>query len=172
LTFFAQRVCSASYCKRWHLRGPPEGFESIMLLSKFGNEVLSKGPESVLPQNLTPAWLERIQKMADSFLDTHFDGEKCLWDGFAADPILTACVSEILRYQNRDSVEIQEREMFDKLTMYALAVTIETVRKEATASLPVPTLDDIFDKRRYLEIENSLPQFGSILKFVCLNTGT
>jgi hypothetical protein len=143
-----------------------------MLLSKFGNEVLSKGSESVLPQNLPPAWLERIQKMADNFLDAHFDGEKCHWDGFAADPILTACVSEITRYQNQGSVEIQEREMFDKLTMYALAVTIETVRKDATASLPVPSLDDIFDKQRYRDIENVLPQFGAILKFVCLSPGT
>ncbi len=142
-----------------------------MLLSKFGNEVLSKGPQSVLPQNLSLEWLARIQKMADSFLDTHFDEELCRYDGFTADPILTACVSEITRYQNHGSVEIQEREMFDKLTMYALAVTIETVRKEATVSLPVPTLDDIFDKARYQDIENTLPHFGAILKFVCLNGG-
>ena len=140
-----------------------------MLLSKFGNEVLAKGPQSVLPQNLTPAWLARIQKMADRFLDTHFDGDQCRWDGFTADPILTACVSEIVHHQNRSNVEIQERDMFDKLTMYALAVTIETVRKDATASLPVPTLDDIFDKSRYRDIENSLPQFGAILNFVCLD---
>lgn len=140
-----------------------------MLLSKFGNEVLSKGPASVLPQNLAPAWLTRIQTMADNFLDTHFDGEQCRWDGFTADPILMACVSEITRHQNRGSVEIQEREMFDKLTMYALAVTIETVRGEATATLPLPSLDDIFDKERYRGIENTLPQFGAILKFVCLD---
>ena len=140
-----------------------------MLLSKFGNEVLSKGPHSVLPQNLSPEWLVRIQKMADSFLDTHFDGAQCLWNGFTADPILTACVSEITRHQNQSSVEIQEREMFDKLTMYALAVTIESVRQDATVKLPVFSLDDIFDKQRYREIEQSLPQFGSILKFICLN---
>ena len=140
-----------------------------MLLSKFGNEVLTKGPESVLPQNLTPVWLDRIQKMADRFLDAHFEADTCRWDGFTADPILTACVSEIMRYQNHGSVEIQERAMFEKLTMYALAVTIETVRKEATAKLPVPTLEDIFDKARYRDIENALPQFGAILKFVCLD---
>jgi hypothetical protein len=143
-----------------------------MLLSKFGNEVLAKGPESVLPQNLAPVWLERIQKMADRFLDAHFDGETCLLDGFTADPILTACVSEIIRHQNHGRVEIEERELFDKLTMYALAITIETVRTEATVSLPVPSLDDIFNKERYLAIENLLPQFGAILKFVCLNTGS
>lgn len=142
-----------------------------MLLSKFGNEVLSKGSEFVLPQNLTPAWLERIQKMADHFLDAHFDQDNCQWDGFTADPILTACVSEITRHQNHGRVEIPEREMFDKLTMYALAVTIETVRKEATVSLPVPSLDDIFDRKRYLEIQNTLPQFAAVLRFVCLQAG-
>ena len=143
-----------------------------MLLSKFGNEVLARGPESVLPQNLTAKWLERIQQMADNFLDAHFDEHKCRWDGFTADPILTACVSEIIRYQNHGSVEIQEREMFDKLTMYALAVTMETVRSEATVSLPVPSLHDIFDRSRYQEIKNILPQFGSILDFVCLGDGS
>ena len=143
-----------------------------MLLSKFGNEVLSKGPAFVLPQNLTPAWLERIQKMADQFLDAHFDGEKCLWDGFTADPVLMACVSEITQHQNHGSVEIQERDMFDKLVMYALAVTIETVRREATVRLPVWSLDDIFDKKQYMEIQQSLPQFAAILKFVCLDTSS
>ena len=143
-----------------------------MMLSKFGNEVLSKGPASVLPQNLAPAWLQRIQTMADYFLDAHFDGEQCRWDGFTADPILMACVSEITRYQNHASVEIPEREMFDKLTMYALAVTIESVRKEATADLPVPSLDDIFDKERYREIETILPRFGDVLKFICIDSGS
>ena len=141
-----------------------------MLLSKFGNEVLAKGPASVLPQNLAPAWLGRIQTMADNFLDAHFDGEQCRWDGFTADPILMACVSEITRHQNHGSVEIQEREMFERLTMYCLAVTIETVRKEATATLPLFSLEDIFDKERYLEIENILPQFGAVLKFICLDS--
>ncbi len=142
-----------------------------MLLSKFGNEVLSKGPEAVLPQNLTPEWLKRIQKMADEFLDTNFDGEKCRWSGFTVDPILSACVSEIFSYLNDGNVEIQERELFEKLTMYSLAVTVETVAKETEIGLASPTLVDIFNKQRFRELKLIKPEFGPILEIVCLNGG-
>ena len=142
-----------------------------MLLSKFGNEVLSKGPEAVLPQNLTPEWLKTIQKMADDFLDANFDGENCRWTGFAVDPVLSACVSEILSYLNDGNVEIQERELFEKLTMYSLAVTVETVSKETAIGLAAPTLDNIFDRQRFRDLKRIKPEFGPILEIVCLNGG-
>lgn len=142
-----------------------------MLLSKFGNEVLSKGPQAVLPQNLTPGWLKIIQKMADDFLDTNFDGENCRWTGFAVDPILSACVSEILIYLNDGNVDIHERELFEKLTMYSLAVTVETVSQETEIDLAAPTLDNIFDKQRFRDLKRIKPEFGPILDIVCLNSG-
>lgn len=96
-----------------------------MLLSKFGNEVLSRGANAVLPQNLNQEWLPIVQRMADEFLDANFDGDTCRVNGFFSDPILSACVSEILSHQNDGKVDIREAEMFEKLTLYSLAVTLE-----------------------------------------------
>ena len=139
-----------------------------MLLSKFGNEILSRGPEAVLPQNLSPEWLGRIQKMADEFLDTNFEGDDCRKDDFTADPVLSACVLEILRHLKDGKVDVQEKEMFEKLTLYALSVTVETVTKQRAIALEPPTLATIFDKRRLQEIVNIRPEFETIIKVVCM----
>ncbi len=140
-----------------------------MLLSKLGNEILSRGPEAVLPQNLSPEWLGRIQKMADEFLDTNFEGDDCRKDNFTADPVLSACVLEILRHLKDGEVDVQEKEMFEKLTLYALSVTVETVTKQRAIALEPPTLATIFDKRRLQEIVNIRPEFETIIKVVCMD---
>ena len=139
-----------------------------MLLSKLGNEVLSGGPEAVLPQNLSPEWLGRIQKMADEFLDTNFEGDDCRKDNFTADPVLSACVLEIMRHLKGGKVDVQEEEMFEKLTLYALSVTVETVTKQKAIALEPPTLATIFDKRRLRAIVNIRPEFETIIKIVCM----
>ena len=64
-----------------------------MLLSKFANEVLVRGPAALLPQNLNSEWLARLQKMADDFLDTHFQSARCSNAKDVADPVLTTCIS-------------------------------------------------------------------------------
>ena len=140
-----------------------------MLLSKFGNEVLSKGATAVLPQNLTYEWLGRIQKMADEFLDANFDGDHCKYNDFDVDPILSACVSEILGYLNSGHVDIQERDLFEKLTMYALSVTIESVGKETDVGLEQPTLENIFSPSRFAQLRQFKPELGAILDAVCLS---
>ena len=139
-----------------------------MLLSKFGNEVLSRGPDAVLPQNLSSKWLMRIQKMADDFLDSHFPGETCDADGFDADPILSACVSEILRHINDGHVDVQEKEMFQFITIYALCVTMETVRRERGIGMSLPTVETLFDMKRLQEIKRIKPEIEPILATLCL----
>ncbi len=140
-----------------------------MLLSRLGNEILSRGPEAVLPQNLNLEWLERIQKMADEFLDANFEGGDCRKVNFTADPILSTCVLEILRHLKDGHVDVDEKEMFEKLTLYALSVTVETVAKQAAIDLEPPTLATIFDKRRLREIAKIRPDFGPIIKTVCMD---
>lgn len=141
-----------------------------MLLSKFSNQVLSKGPQAVLPQNLNVEWLTRIQKMVDDFLDANFEGGNCRQANFTADPILSACVSEILRHLNGDSLEIQENDMFEKLTLYALSVTVETVAKEVDIKLSPPTLETIFDKQRLQALVDIRPEFEPIIKTICMGS--
>ena len=142
---------------------------SKITLSHFAGEVLFKGPEAVLPQNLSPEWLGRIQKMADEFLDANFEGGDCRKVGFTADPVLSACVLEILRYLNDGKVDVQENEMFEKLTLYALSVTVQTVAKQKAIDLEPPTLATIFDKRRLQEIVKIRPEFEPIIKIVCMD---
>jgi hypothetical protein len=138
-----------------------------MLLSKFSNEVLSKGPQAVLPQNLDAEWLPQIQKMADDFLDANFEESNCRNVNFSADPILATCVSEILRYLE-DSVDVQENDMFEKLTLYALSVTVETVSKEVDIKIQPPTLETIFDKQRLRELVDIRPEFEPIIQTICI----
>lgn len=140
-----------------------------MLLSKLGNEILSRGPEAVLPQNLSPEWLGLIQKMADEFLDTNFEAGDCRKVDFTADPVLSACVLEILRHLKTGNVDVQEKEMFEKLTLYALSVTLETVAKQTAIDLAPPTLANIFDKRRLREIIKIRPGFEPIIKIICMD---
>jgi hypothetical protein len=140
-----------------------------MLLSKFGNEVLSRGPSAVLPQNLSAEWLRIVQHMADEFLDTNFDGDSCRVNGFSADPILSACVSEIVSYQKDGNVDIREAEMFQKLTLYSLAVTLETVRQDSEIALEPPSLDTIFDIDRLQRLKHQKPEIARILDVLCLN---
>lgn len=140
-----------------------------MILSKFGNEVLSKGPLAVLPQNLSVEWLDRIQKMADEFLDSNFENGDCRKTAFKADPVLAACVSEILRHLKGGDVDVQEMEMFEKLTLYALSVTVETVTRENHIALEPPSLDTIFDKKRLRAIADIRPEFEPIIKTICMD---
>jgi len=70
------------------------------MLAKFNNEVLKYGPDAVLPQNLNKEWLDTLQKMAEDFLEANYDPEQCKKPENIVDPILSVCVSEILRYLN------------------------------------------------------------------------
>ena len=140
-----------------------------MLLSKFGNEVLSKGPEAVLPQNLSLQWLSRMQKIADDFLDTNFSGEECSTGGFRVEPILSACVSEITRFLNKGNVEMTEQEVRAKTTLYVLAVTLESVRREVALPVEPATLENIFEVERYAELKGIRPELGEIYQRLCLN---
>ena len=141
-----------------------------MLLSKFSNEVLSKGPQAVLPQNLSSEWLIRIQKMVDDFLDTNFDGGDCRQENYTADPILSTCVSEILHHVKGDRIDIQENDMFEKLTLYSLSVTVESIGKEVDINLPPPTLETIFDKQRLQDIIAIRPEFEPIIQTICMGS--
>jgi len=139
-----------------------------MILSKFGNEVLSKGASAVLPQNLDPRWLAHIQQLADDFIDTHFIGGDCRQEGFQSDPLLTTCVSEILHYQKGRQAEISEEELFRKITIYSLAVTMESVGRQDGFAMEPPSLDNIFDQDRLRELRRIKPDLAPVLKAICL----
>ena len=85
------------------------------MLSEFYNEVLGYGPVAVLPQNLDDKWIQRLQKMADDFLDSNFNLYDCTDAREIGDPVLAACVYEILRYQYSEKYDLTPKEMAEKI---------------------------------------------------------
>lgn len=139
-----------------------------MLLSKFANEVLSQGASALLPQNLSSEWLVNIQKMADNFLDVNFQSEDCSEIGDVVDPILSACVSEILSYQQEGATKISPEDLTKKITTYCIHLTIETIRRESNIGVQPPSLENIFDYGRLVELKDAFPDLAQFFERVCL----
>ncbi len=138
------------------------------MLVRFNNEVLSYGPGAVLPQNLNSEWIKILQKMADDFLDTNFDLQECKDPRNISDPVLTACVYEIARYQGGEKVDFTAREMAEKVAIYALAITMESVNRELNIELKPPTLDNVLSMDRIIAYKDTNPEFVKILKQACI----
>ena len=139
-----------------------------MLLSKFANEVLSRGASALLPQNLSSQWLFEIQKMADDFLDVNFVSGNCSEVGDDVDPILSACVSEILSYQQAGAAEISPDDLIRKITIYTIQVTIETIRRQSGIGVAPPSLENIFDSEYLAELKDVYPDLAQFYDSVCL----
>jgi len=139
-----------------------------MLLSKFANEVLSRGASALLPFNLSLEWLTALQKMADDFLDLNFQSEDCSDVGDVVDPILSACVSEILSYQQGGSTEITADDLIKKITIYSIQITIETIRRGSGNDMERPSLENILDADQLAELSNVYPDMANFLDRVCL----
>ena len=138
------------------------------MLARFNNEVLSKGPDAVLPQNFTDGWLHRIQKISEDFLDGNFSLDECKDPQDVADPILSACVYVILRYRHGNYVDISIKEMIEKMAIYAISVSMETVHRESDIGLQPPTLDNILSLDRIKAFKTSNPDFVRLLEQACI----
>jgi hypothetical protein len=141
------------------------------MLSKFNNQVLSRGPEAVLPQNLSNEWLDVLQKMADDFLDASYDLEECKEVRDIADPVLTVCVLEILRSQTDVKTDISTSEMLEKVTIYSLLLIMESVQREVDIGLKPPTLENILSWDRIAALKDSNPDFIQMLEQACIYRG-
>ena len=138
------------------------------MLSRFNNEVLSFGPSAVLPQNLNGEWIHILQKMADDFLDTNFDLQECKNPQDIGDPVLMACIYEITGYQNDKNVDFTPKEMAEKVAIYALAITMESVNRESNIELEPPNLDNVLSMDRIIAYKDINPEFVQVLKQACI----
>ena len=111
------------------------------MLARFNNEVLSYGPTAVLPQNLNNTWIKNLQKIADDFLDSNFALHECKDPRDIGDPILMACIYEILSFQQGDRVEVSPQDMAEAMAIYSLSILMESVSRESDIGLEPPTLD-------------------------------
>jgi hypothetical protein len=138
------------------------------MLSRFNNEVLSYGPTAVLPQNLNNTWMKHLQKIADDFLDSNFSMHDCKDPRDIGDPILMACVYEILAFQQRGSADVSPREMAEKMAIYSLSILMESVNRESDIGLEPPDLDNVLSMDRIMAFKEKNPEFVKVLKQACI----
>ncbi|WP_319407288.1 hypothetical protein [uncultured Desulfosarcina sp.] len=141
------------------------------MLSRFSNEVLSHGPSAVLPHNLSDFWLKTLQKLCDDFLDSNFAVDQCTETMNMGDPVLVACVHEVLSNKQRGAgPEISAEKLAEDITIYALSITMETIRREADLEIPPPTLENLLSIDRIVHFGKINPDFGQFLKRACIVT--
>lgn len=138
------------------------------MLSEFYNEVLAFGPVAVLPQNLNNKWILRLQQMADDFLESNFKQYECVDVREIGDPVLAACVYELLRYQHSNEFDLTPKEMAEKIVIYALALTMESVNRKSNFGLKPPNLNNILSVERILSYKKIRPEFVNLLKEACI----
>jgi len=138
------------------------------MLSKFNNQVLSKGPAAVLPQNLNSEWLKRLHNIADDFLDSSFSLDECKDPQDSADPILSTCVYEILIHQDTDMEKVSIEEMTEKMAIYAVSVAMEAADRESPIGLAPPTLDNILSLDRIVAFKEINSDLIKLLEQACI----
>jgi len=138
------------------------------MLAKFNNEVLKNGPDAVLPQNLNKKWLDTLQKMAEDFLEANYDLEQCKKPEDTADPILSVCVSEILRSQHTDNADISDEDILKKIPIYSLSLIIEAVNRESDLGIEKPNLENLLSWDRIRKIKDTHPEFIKALEKACI----
>jgi hypothetical protein len=138
------------------------------MLSRFNNEVLSYGPTAVLPQNLNRTWMKNLQKLADDFLDSNFSLHECNDPRDIGDPVLMACVHEILSFQQGGQVEVSPRDMAEAMAIYSLSILMESVNRESDIGLEPPNLDNVLAIDRILAFRDKNPEFIKVLTKACI----
>lgn len=142
------------------------------MINQYIDDVVSKGAEAVLPQNLDSKWLDLIYVAAKNFLQTAMGVEGDTIDDDVLNDenslIMLASITEISQYQSGYSpddpaFEIPEGKMFEYISCYALAVILECIHRESPLEMAPPTVESIFDRERLFEIEQNNPQLTEVL---------
>jgi hypothetical protein len=79
-----------------------------------------------------------------------------------------ACVYEIARFQTGKNVDFTPKEMAEKVAIYALAITMESVNRESNIRLEAPNLDNVLSMDRIIAYKDVNPDFVKILKQACI----
>ena len=143
-----------------------------MTINKFMDEVVSRGADAVLPQNLDKEWLERLFIASKGFLaiavqDEGMEEEEEPFNDENSMMLLTA-VTELSQAQkdykpDEDEDEVDEGLFFENLSCYALSILFEAIKKESEFTFEEPTIETIFDRERLYAIEQETPVITEIL---------
>lgn len=142
------------------------------MLNQFVDEVISKGAEALLPQNLEEKWLEKIYVAAKNFLEIavnsngEFEEDEILNDMNSM--MMLSSILEIAQekagYSPSDKpYEIPEDMLFEYISCYALAIVLEAITRESGMSMELPTMETIFERERLFSIEQDNPELTVLL---------
>ncbi len=138
------------------------------MLPRFSNEVLSRGPHAILPQNLSDYWLGILQKRCDDFLDANFAVDECAASVDAGDSLLIACIYQAVQYRSPDTSDLPADEVAENATIFALSITMESIRRTADLDMPLPTLENLLSIDRIIAFGKTNPEFGRFLEQACI----
>ena len=141
-----------------------------MTINKFMDDVVSRGADAVLPQNLDKEWLERLFIASKDFLaiavkDEGMEEEEEPFNDENSMMLLTA-VTELTQAQKDykpDDEEVDEGLFFENLSCYALSILFEAIRQESEFTFEEPTIETIFNRERLYDIEQETPVITEIL---------
>lgn len=142
------------------------------MLSQFVDEVISKGAEALLPQNLEENWLERIYVAAKNFLDITVNSNGIIEEDEILNDMnsmmMLSSILEIAQQQASYSpsdkpYEIPEDMLFEYISCYSLSIVLEAITRESGMSMDLPTVETIFDRERLFAIEQSNPELTVLL---------
>lgn len=151
-----------------------------MSINRFMDDVISRGAEAVLPQNLNEEWLERLFIAAKSFLFMAIQDKEEEEEPFKDENsmMLLTAVTELFQAQKGYVVEEKDEEVdeglfFENLSCYCLSILFESIQKESEFTFVPPTIETIFDRQRLYEIEQETPVITEILNEIVIgNTST
>lgn len=147
------------------------------MVNQFIDQVLSKGAEEALPQNLNEEWLDKIYIAAKNFLRTAAGKNPDQSDAeFLADDnslVMLSAVTDIAQHQkgyspDEKTFELPEDELFEYISCYSLSIIIESILRETDIEIDPPTLDTIFDRDRLFEVEIKIPEMTKLLNQLIL----
>lgn len=134
------------------------------MINQFIDDVISKGAEASLPQNLSDEWLDVVTAAAVNLLkDLSGDSESGIEveDAFenVESAVMMAAVMEIIQHTQDYpvGVNINEEILVECLKCYALYIAIEYIGRQMNVVIEHPTLENIFDQEKIASLEMSNP---------------
>ena len=106
--------------------------------------------------------------MAEDFIGSNYDLEKCKKPEDIADPILSVCVSELSMSQYNNKTDTPIKEFLEKITIYSISLIIEAVDRENNIGIEQPTLENILSWDRIIRMKKTNPEFVKTLEEACI----
>lgn len=119
-------------------------------LDQFVSEVIKKGPEAILPQNLSDRWLDALLKESGGYV------KKEKKEGLVGLMLCVLILNEKMQGNLGEiTINLSQEESHSKIETFIINLSVEDLsRKTGIELIKKPTIKDILDRKRELEIRN------------------